>query len=100
MVANLPKTIPPSLNFRFGQVGGVRPLTPAPSQPSLHRMDATEPSKGSISVDPLAGHLGHLSDEQEAKFVEFRAACEKDGVYNPGTGRASLNETTLLCVHP
>ncbi|KAJ7127584.1 CRAL-TRIO domain-containing protein [Mycena crocata] len=50
----------------------------------------------STSADPLAGHIGHLSSEQEAKFTEFKAVCEKDGVYQPGKGRSTLNETLLL----
>ncbi|KAJ7494218.1 CRAL-TRIO domain-containing protein [Mycena galericulata] len=47
-------------------------------------------------VDPLAGQIGHLSPEQESKFTEFKAACEKDGVYRPGQTRSSLSDTTLL----
>jgi len=44
----------------------------------------------------MEGQFGHLSPDQEAKFTEFKAVCEKDGVYQPGKGRATLNEAALL----
>ncbi|KAJ7026255.1 CRAL-TRIO domain-containing protein [Mycena alexandri] len=60
-------------------------------------MTSTEQNGASTSaLDPLAGQIGHLSPEQEAKFVEFKAVCEKDGVYQPEKSRATLNDTTLL----
>ncbi|KAJ6479964.1 putative phosphatidylinositol transporter [Mycena vitilis] len=48
------------------------------------------------ALDPLKGQFGHLSAEQEAKFVEFKAVCEKDGVYQPGKSRPALNDAALL----
>ncbi|KAF7332622.1 CRAL-TRIO domain-containing protein [Mycena kentingensis (nom. inval.)] len=44
----------------------------------------------------MAGHFGHLTPEQEAKFSEFKVVCTKEGVYVPGTSRASLNDAALL----
>jgi hypothetical protein len=62
-------------------------------------MSGPELNGGSSSaLDPLAGQFGHLSADQEAKFAEFKAACEKDGVYQPGKTRATLNDDVLLCV--
>lgn len=57
-------------------------------------MVTSEPSTSSL--DPLEGQFGHLTPEQDAKFVEFKAACEKDGVYQPGKARASLDDAALL----
>ncbi|KAJ7736007.1 CRAL-TRIO domain-containing protein [Mycena maculata] len=55
------------------------------------------PNGASTSTqDPLAGQIGHLSPEQEATFVEFKEACEKDGVYRPGEGQTTLNDVALL----
>lgn len=62
----------------------------APSEPLNDASTST--------LDPLAGQIGHLSKEQEAKFAEFKAACEKDGIYTPGKGRSTLNDVALLCV--
>ncbi|KAJ7490784.1 CRAL-TRIO domain-containing protein [Mycena latifolia] len=58
-------------------------------------MATSEPANGA-STSALDGQIGHLSPDQETKFTEFKAACEKDGVYKPGKGRSSLNEVTLL----
>ncbi|KAJ6630473.1 CRAL-TRIO domain-containing protein [Mycena sp. CBHHK59/15] len=51
-------------------------------------MASPEPANGASTstLDPLAGKIGHLSPEQESRFVEFKAACEKDGVYHRGRG--------------
>ncbi|KAJ7221349.1 CRAL-TRIO domain-containing protein [Mycena pura] len=59
----------------------------------------TEPNgNGALpsDVDPLAGHIGHLSPEQEAKLTELKAACARDGVYEPATARPTPNEAVLL----
>lgn len=49
----------------------------------------------------LAGHLNHLTPEQEQKLVEFKALVEKKGYYHPNkdnTGVASHSDATLLFV--
>ncbi|KAF7314905.1 CRAL-TRIO domain-containing protein [Mycena indigotica] len=50
----------------------------------------------SSADSPLAGHLGHLSPEQETKFSEFKLACTKEDLYAPGKTRQSLDEAALL----
>ena len=47
-----------------------------------------------------AGHLSHLSENQQAQLVEFKAICEKAGYYTPAVGQkhASHDDETLLCV--
>ncbi|KAJ7061596.1 CRAL-TRIO domain-containing protein [Mycena amicta] len=44
----------------------------------------------------LAGHIGHLSAEQEAKLSEFKSVCATEGLYAPGKTRPSLNGAALL----
>jgi hypothetical protein len=51
----------------------------------------------------LAGHLNHLTPEQEKKLVEFKALVEEKGYYKPGKEDgeiASHSDATLLFVHP
>ena len=46
-----------------------------------------------------SGHLGHLSEPQEAALVEFKQLCAKNGVYAPAhDGKPpSHDDGTLLC---
>ncbi|KAL4797522.1 CRAL-TRIO domain-containing protein [Aspergillus venezuelensis] len=49
----------------------------------------------------LAGHLGHLTEEQQGKLTEFKALCDKEGYYKPATGsgeegKASHDDATML----
>ncbi|KAL1998582.1 hypothetical protein VTN02DRAFT_5934 [Thermoascus thermophilus] len=49
----------------------------------------------------LAGHLNHLTPEQEEKLTEFKRLCEEKGYYKPGKGdgegeKASHDDATLL----
>ncbi len=43
------------------------------------------------------GHLGHLSDEEEAAFKNFKILCEEKGYYKPGEG-GTHDDATLLYV--
>ncbi|KAL4907556.1 hypothetical protein BDW74DRAFT_149421 [Aspergillus multicolor] len=46
----------------------------------------------------LAGHLNHLTEEQEGKLTEFKAFCEKEGYYKPGSEgeKPSHDDATML----
>ncbi|BDD59623.1 hypothetical protein MAP00_004819 [Monascus purpureus] len=46
----------------------------------------------------LAGHLNHLTEEQEQKFVEFKKVCEERGYYKPSCeeGGPSHDDATML----
>ncbi|KAL5052019.1 hypothetical protein BDW71DRAFT_193502 [Aspergillus fruticulosus] len=46
----------------------------------------------------LAGHLNHLTGEQEAKLAEFKALCEKERYYKPGVEgeKPSHDDATML----
>lgn len=48
----------------------------------------------------LAGHLHHLTEEQEGKLTEFKKFCEKEGYYKPGVdgGKPSHDDATMLYV--
>lgn len=48
----------------------------------------------------LAGHLHHLTEEQEGKLTEFKKFCEKEGYYKPGVEgeKPSHDDATLLYV--
>ncbi|KAH6696775.1 putative SEC14 cytosolic factor [Leptodontidium sp. MPI-SDFR-AT-0119] len=41
------------------------------------------------------GHLGHLSDEEEVAFKNFKILCEEKGYYKPGEG-GTHDDATLL----
>ncbi|KAL2820468.1 CRAL-TRIO domain-containing protein [Aspergillus cavernicola] len=46
----------------------------------------------------LAGHLHHLTEEQEGKLTEFKAFCEKNGYYKLGAEgeKPSHDDATML----
>ncbi|KAL3475141.1 phosphatidylinositol transporter [Aspergillus californicus] len=46
----------------------------------------------------LAGHLHHLSEEQEGRLTEFKDFCEKEGYYTSGGegAKASHDDATML----
>lgn len=50
------------------------------------------------SMQYPAGHLAHLSDQQQEKLNEFRQLCEEQNYYTPATGAkaASHDDETLL----
>lgn len=52
------------------------------------------------SHDFLAGHLGHLSKQQQDSLVTFKESLSKANLYTPPSeaGKASHDEQTLLCV--
>lgn len=44
------------------------------------------------------GHLGHLTDEEEAAFQNFKVLCAEKGYYKPATEerQESHDDATLL----
>ncbi|KAH7394147.1 CRAL-TRIO domain-containing protein [Phaeosphaeria sp. MPI-PUGE-AT-0046c] len=50
------------------------------------------------SMQYPAGHLAHLSENQQAKLDEFRQICQEQGYYTPAAGAkaASHDDETLL----
>ncbi|KAJ6500924.1 CRAL-TRIO domain-containing protein [Mycena sanguinolenta] len=42
---------------------------------------STEQNGNDAALAPHEGQFGHLTPEQETKFAEFKAVCEKDGVF-------------------
>ena len=59
------------------------------------------PSPGPVH-DGFAGHLGHLTQPQQASLETFRGNLTLAGLYTPassdGTAIASCDDVTLLCV--
>lgn len=53
-----------------------------------------------VQVDVLAGHLGHLTDEQQKALATFQARITEAGLFRPPgkvtDGGATHDETTLL----
>lgn len=49
----------------------------------------------------LAGHLNHLTEDQEKKLEEFKKLCEKEGYYKPETDgqKPSHDDATMLYVY-
>jgi hypothetical protein len=54
-------------------------------------------SHGSV-MDPLAGHLNHLTASQEAALDQFKSVLHARGLWTPGTSasRPSHDDATLL----
>lgn len=85
--------------------------TPQDSEPDLARTDsskndpATSASQASGTAW-LAGHLHHLTPEQEEKLQEFKALCAERKYYTPAVEQAdgveakpaSQDDATLLYV--
>jgi len=59
---------------------------------SIHRTGTT------LTIDPLAGVLNHLSPAQEEKLEQFKEWLQKDGWWTPPgpNGKASHDDATLL----
>jgi hypothetical protein len=64
--------------------------------------DVTASASQAAGTAWLAGHLNHLTPEQEEKLVEFKALVEEKGYYKPagkdGEEAASHTDATLLFV--
>lgn len=64
--------------------------------------DVTASASQAAGTAWLAGHLNHLTPEQEEKLVEFKALVEEKEYYKPadkdGEPAASHTDATLLCV--
>jgi hypothetical protein len=52
------------------------------------------------SMQYPAGHLAHLSDNQQQKLNEFKQICQEQGYYTPAAGGkdASHDDETMLYV--
>jgi hypothetical protein len=50
------------------------------------------------SMQYPAGHLAHLSENQQTKLNEFKQICQTNGYYTPPTGGkdASHDDETML----
>jgi hypothetical protein len=77
------------------------------SEPDLTRTDSSknDPSASASQASGtawLAGHLNHLTPEQEKSLQEFKALCAERKYYTPaeqdGTKTASHDDATMLYV--
>jgi len=79
------------------------------SEPDLARTDSSknDPSSSACQASGtawLAGHLHHLTPEQEGSLQEFKTLCAERKYYTPavdqadGTTTASHDDATLLYV--
>jgi hypothetical protein len=70
-------------------------LTPSRNDPQASAQQAA-------STAWLAGHLHHLTTEQEARFEEFKKLVQEKGLYRQGSEtegtRPSHDDATLLLV--
>ena len=71
--------------------------------PSLFSSSSTSDSAAGANKSKeihrsFAGHLGRLSESQQAALEEFKASLEKAGLYTPATetAEASHDDATLL----
>ena len=58
------------------------------------------PAEASKAETRLKGHLGHLTNDEEVSFQEFKKLCIKERLYKPATvdSKASHDEGTLMYV--
>ncbi len=56
------------------------------------------PAKAAAIETQLAGHLGHLTAEEQTAFDEFKKKSAAEGFYTPATAdtKASHDEGTLM----
>ncbi len=56
------------------------------------------PAEAAKAETRLKGHLGHLTQEEESSFQEFKKLCIKEGLYRPSTAetKASHDDGTLM----
>lgn len=67
--------------------------------------DAAASASQAASSAWLAGHLHHLTEDQERRFQEFKKLCEKNGYYKPSSSsptgedvKPSHDDATMLYV--
>jgi len=70
---------------------------------NLSRNDPQASARQANSEAWLAGHLNHLTTEQETALQEFKKLCEEKGYYTPAKaegegGKATHDDATLLYV--
>lgn len=56
------------------------------------------PPSASLEQNRLAGHIGHLTAQEEATFLEFKKLCAEQGFYHPPTENSpgSHDDGTLV----
>ncbi len=56
------------------------------------------PPSASLEQSRLAGHLGHLTAQEEAAFQSFKTLCAEQGFYQPVTDKlpASHDDGTMV----
>ncbi|EAW12704.1 SEC14 family lipid-binding protein [Aspergillus clavatus NRRL 1] len=77
--------------------------TSSPTQPAeFGQNDPAASASQAAGTAWLAGHLNHLTEDQEEKLREFKALCERNGYYKPaaqGEGpdtKPSHDDATML----
>ena len=70
------------------------------TEQSSSGIEPTVPVPQVAKLGWLAGHLNHLTPEQEAKLAAFKEICREKGYYTPGEGDIdpSHDDATLLYV--
>lgn len=68
----------------------------------MSQNDPTASAAQAAGTAWLAGHLNHLTDEQEEKLTAFKKLCEERGYYQSEAaakeGKASHTDETMLYV--
>lgn len=72
-------------------------VAPALAPPQVARANSTTSVPPASDFAYPRGHLGHLSEQEEAALADFKALCEERGYFQPGPP-ASHDDATLLCV--
>lgn len=65
---------------------------------SLEKQQGRPPPDAAKAETRLAGHIGHLTAQEQSAFTNFKALCEKEGLYKPATAanKASHDDGTLM----
>lgn len=67
---------------------------------SMHDNDAAASASQAAGTEWLAGHLNHLTAEQEGKLKEFKGVCKENGYYREAeeAREASHGDAAMLYV--
>ncbi|EFR00991.1 CRAL/TRIO domain-containing protein [Nannizzia gypsea CBS 118893] len=70
----------------------------AKQPPQLNKQETNQSTASAATLDPLSGHLNHLSEKQSEALEAFKQQCIERNIYTPAKDgqKASHDDSTLL----
>lgn len=68
---------------------------------ALEKQQGQPPPDAAKPETRLAGHIGHLTTQEQSALTAFKALCQKEGLYKPASdgSKASHDDGTLMHAH-